>query len=174
MKNYIVLIVLGTLTIVMLNQNSAQSAEIISSSAIEEMLVSKGAEVKKRGFGQQSFNDPNAASLGAIQFRYNSTVLTDDGRKQVEELAVAIKNISNIRFTIVGHTDATGGEEYNPVLSERRAKAVVKILADEFGIASDRLASKGEGESSLIDGDDPASGKNRRVEVINSGPASIN
>jgi OOP family OmpA-OmpF porin len=66
--------------------------------------------------------------------------------------------------TIVGHTDAKGSEQYNQVLSERRAKAVRAYLASEFGVAPDQLQVMGEGESDPVAGADPYDADNRRVE----------
>ena len=49
--------------------------------------------------------------------------------------------LAGSKFEIDGHTDATGPEEYNLGLSERRADAVVSYLASE-GI--DSVAAGGE------------------------------
>ena len=65
-----------------------------------------------------------------------------------------------------GHTDATGADNYNQTLSERRANAVMDYLADK-GVDASRLSAKGLGESSPIAPNDTRDGRalNRRVEL---------
>ena len=68
------------------------------------------------------------------------------------------------KVVIVGHADASGSEQYNQVLSERRAATVRTYLTSRFGIAADRLEAQGEGETDPLAGTDPYAAKNRRVE----------
>ncbi|MDP7295306.1 MAG: OmpA family protein, partial [Vicinamibacterales bacterium] len=65
-----------------------------------------------------------------------------------------------------GHTDADGSDEYNVRLSERRAQSVVAWMSQD-GIAAERLAAVGYGESRPVADNRSAQGKalNRRVEV---------
>jgi outer membrane protein OmpA-like peptidoglycan-associated protein len=67
---------------------------------------------------------------------------------------------------IVGHTDATGPDEYNMGLSERRAAAAANDLSAQ-GVARDRLRSTGRGETEPVAPNDTEADrqKNRRVEV---------
>ena len=73
--------------------------------------------------------------------------------------------LEDLRFEIAGHTDARGSEQMNQLLSQRRAASVVEFLTQGYSIAPDRLEAVGYGEAQLADRTDPASGKNRRVEV---------
>ena len=68
---------------------------------------------------------------------------------------------------VQGHTDATGTEEHNQELSERRAGAVVAYLAGR-GIEPARMAPIGYGEGQPIASNDLASGRaqNRRVDLL--------
>jgi outer membrane protein OmpA-like peptidoglycan-associated protein len=67
---------------------------------------------------------------------------------------------------IVGHTDATGSDEHNMTLSERRAASAANNLAAP-GVARTRLRSTGRGESEPVASNDTEADrqKNRRVEV---------
>ena len=67
---------------------------------------------------------------------------------------------------IVGHTDAVGSKHANQRLSERRAHAVRKYLLRHYPISPKRLIATGLGEERLADPKYPASGANRRVEVV--------
>lgn len=158
-----IFIICGTTT---LNAQEIQSAEQLTRS------LGTNSDVTTRGLGgSQGFNSgagTGRATMGAIQFEYNSTQLTRDGALQVQELAKAIKMLANESFEIVGHTDASGTETYNMNLSQQRAKAVAEYLVNDHGINPARLTSVGKGESVLLETNNPNSGKNRRVEVINT------
>jgi outer membrane protein OmpA-like peptidoglycan-associated protein len=74
---------------------------------------------------------------------------------------------------IGGYTDSTGTNEYNLVLSEKRALSVVNYLINK-GISSDRLRYKGYGNTSPVGDNVTYEGRklNRRTEakVIASKP----
>jgi outer membrane protein OmpA-like peptidoglycan-associated protein len=69
--------------------------------------------------------------------------------------------------SIEGHTDNQGPDDYNQDLSERRAASVRRYLISQ-GVESERLRSKGFGESQPIDDNRTAAGRaeNRRVEFL--------
>ena len=100
-----------------------------------------------------------------VNFEYNSDVLTPAARQNLDEFAKALQNprLSSAGFLVEGHTDAKGSEGYNLGLSERRAAAVVRYLADK-GVDTSKLTAKGYGKAKprLPDPFDPA---NRRVET---------
>jgi outer membrane protein OmpA-like peptidoglycan-associated protein len=113
---------------------------------------------------------PPAVDLD-IRFEFNSHKLSPEARAQLDSLGQALSSdsLSSFRFKIAGHTDAVGSDAYNRQLSEQRAAEVRSYLMSNYGIASDRLASVGLGESQLKLPQDPENGANRRVEVINLG-----
>jgi outer membrane protein OmpA-like peptidoglycan-associated protein len=84
----------------------------------------------------------------------------------LEDIALVLREYHQTQINIYGHTDATGGAEYNQVLSERRAQAVADFLVSN-GISTQRIASFGYGEQYPIANNDSAAGReqNRRVEL---------
>ena len=74
----------------------------------------------------------------------------------------------SLKLYVVGHTDMTGGFDYNVGLSLKRADAVVKALVSNYGIAAQRLAGKGAGPLSPVGSNKNESGRklNRRVELV--------
>ena len=72
-----------------------------------------------------------------------------------------------MEIEVIGHTDNTGIEKENKILSEKRAEAVVNYLIDN-GIKKDRLAFSGKGSDVPIATNDTEEGKqqNRRVEFV--------
>jgi outer membrane protein OmpA-like peptidoglycan-associated protein len=101
----------------------------------------------------------------AIPFAFDSAKLAPAAFPVLDSLAEGIKLTDpNARVLIVGHTDATGGENYNQSLSERRANSVRAYLMQQHGITGVRLQSSGLGEHQLLIPKQPANAKNRRVE----------
>ncbi|HGY9627177.1 TPA: OmpA family protein [Pseudomonas putida] len=100
-------------------------------------------------------------------FAVGSAHLSVDGERQVRKLASAFVGQRDTAILVVGHTDATGSARGNQQLSERRARAVASILAEQ-GIAPQRMYFQGAGASRPVaDNADPLQrGKNRRVEIV--------
>ena len=68
---------------------------------------------------------------------------------------------------VLGHTDTTGSNEHNQLLSERRAAAVADYLATR-GVARARMATRGFGETAPLyvpDDTEMKRAANRRVEI---------
>lgn len=106
-------------------------------------------------------------SLTGILFKTNSAELTDADKRLIDGIIPDIKASTSSQIDVVGHTDNTGAESYNLVLSERRAQAVVDYLV-ESGVAANRLFAFGEGESEPVASNDTREGRqqNRRVEIL--------
>ena len=105
-----------------------------------------------------------------INFEYNSAEIAGSSEKTMATLAKALASpqLEGRKFTVIGHTDASGSAAYNKALSDRRAAAVRRYLMDN-GVASARLRAVGKGESQLLDSSDPDAASNRRVEIQATG-----
>ncbi len=55
----------------------------------------------------------------------------------------------NMKIELSSHTDCRASDEYNEVLSQRRASSAVKYLVDR-GINQDRMTAQGYGEHVLV------------------------
>jgi outer membrane protein OmpA-like peptidoglycan-associated protein len=132
-----------------------------------------GSDVRSLAPATGPKGDAGAVGSGVVPdlkilFPFNSTELTEDARRRLDELgrALASDELAGFRFELAGHTDAIGSDRYNAGLSARRAQAVAGYLAARFGIDPERLAAKGYGKHKLIDPAAPDSPRNRRVEVV--------
>jgi outer membrane protein OmpA-like peptidoglycan-associated protein len=103
-----------------------------------------------------------------ITFATGSTILTEQARVNSREFAKALvaPQLSTMRFSIEGHTDAVGGRAYNQDLSRRRAQAVIDFLTSQ-GVSRGRLEPKGYGFDRPVGS--PMSPTNRRVEAVKVG-----
>lgn len=104
-----------------------------------------------------------------IQFDYNSADIAKTSMASVQALGKALSDpaLKGSTFVVAGHTDATGGEEYNQGLSERRADTIKKYLVQNYGLNGTDLVTVGYGETKLKDTANGADPINRRVQVVN-------
>jgi len=84
----------------------------------------------------------------------------------LESVAIVLAEFDKTNVRVAGHTDSTGGSEYNQTLSEKRAGSVGSYLSSH-GVAYGRLYTTGYGERYPIASNDSADGRqtNRRVEL---------
>ena len=103
--------------------------------------------------------------LNNILFASGKSILTAGSYKELDRLLETLTDNPQMKIEISGHTDKTGSEQLNLVLSEERSKSVVEYLVRK-GIDRSRLAYKGFGSAQPIDVNSTAAGraKNRRVE----------
>ncbi len=102
-----------------------------------------------------------------IRFDVNKATLKPESMGPINKIYKLMVKYPDLRFSVEGHTDSDGDAALNQTLSEKRAKTVMdKLVA--MGISSDRLKSKGWGESKPIDNNATPEGKanNRRVEFV--------
>jgi outer membrane protein OmpA-like peptidoglycan-associated protein len=104
-----------------------------------------------------------------VNFDYDSATIGPQAQPQVAALgeALASADLRGRTFILAGHTDAKGSDSYNQGLSERRADAVKRFLAEKYGIKVGDLVTVGYGKTRLKNSADPFSGENRRVQVVN-------
>jgi outer membrane protein OmpA-like peptidoglycan-associated protein len=104
-----------------------------------------------------------------VNFAFDSAELTADARKELDEVAKALKHpeVVNLSIVVSGHTDDVGSVEYNQKLSERRAEASRQYLIAQHGMDAKRLIAKGYGKSQLLLPTEPTNELNRRVSFQN-------
>lgn len=83
-----------------------------------------------------------------VEFAYDSAALTDQGRKQLQEVAKAMTDGGGGEdgLKVIGHTDQRGADAYNLALSQRRAQAAVAELARLQPELANRLQAEGRGK----------------------------
>jgi outer membrane protein OmpA-like peptidoglycan-associated protein len=117
----------------------------------------KGATVNKEGCW---------ALKGVVLFDFDNSTIKPEAYPLLDEVAVILEKNPDMKGEISGHTCSTGPEEYNQMLSEKRAGAVEAYLENK-GIDASRFTSKGYGASKPIASNDTLEGRkqNRRVEL---------
>ena len=82
-----------------------------------------------------------------VHFDFDKSTLTPEAQAILKRNVQTLKDNPNAKVRIAGYTSASGTEDYNQKLSERRAKAVQEYLINEGIITQDRLSTIGYGES---------------------------
>ena len=102
-----------------------------------------------------------------IFFATGSDRIQPESTPTLTEITQMLKQHGDLKLTIEGHTDNTGGDAANQQLSEKRAAAVKQYLVQQ-GIEAARLQAKGLGESKPAASNDTPEGRqqNRRVELV--------
>jgi outer membrane protein OmpA-like peptidoglycan-associated protein len=96
-------------------------------------------------------SDPAAAESLTIDFPNDSDTLSDDAKAQMDHAARLYRDAKPEVMIITGHTDTTGTEFANVILSAKRAAAVKQALTDR-GIPADRLEIVADGEAEPVVG----------------------
>lgn len=119
-----------------------------------------GAKVERVGEGIQ------VTFESGLLYDFDSDRLRSTARENLSALARSLQEHPGENVLIVGHTDSVGTIVYNQDLSERRAEAAAAFLVAQ-GIARDRIATTGLGETEPIASNESESGRqdNRRIEV---------
>lgn len=102
-----------------------------------------------------------------VSFDFDRYDIKPAFKPSLQKLATLVNKYDRTVVHIIGHTDSIGSNEYNQLLSERRAESVANYLAYE-GVSRVRLHTEGRGEYEPRDTNDTEAGRqlNRRVEIF--------
>lgn len=145
----------------------------------KQMTVNPGAQVSIDGTQdglqnvQRDFESASRTDQGILVtfdsdllFPLNSSYLTDQAKTEIDKLVNLLTDYPGASLIVDGHTDATGTEQYNQWLSEKRAESV-KGYAVEKGLDGSKISINGYGQSKPVAPNNTTEGRqqNRRVEV---------
>ena len=104
--------------------------------------------------------------IEGAKFDINSAKLKPTADAKLQQVVDFASKYPDADLEVSGHTSSPGSEASNQKLSERRAAAVKAYLVKK-GIAANRIAAKGYGETMPVADNKTAEGRaaNRRVEI---------
>jgi OOP family OmpA-OmpF porin len=113
---------------------------------------------------KQELKDKINLAAKNILFKTGSYELLPISFGSLDEVILLLKNNPSVTVLVEGHTDNTGSDQSNLLLSENRANAVVRYLTNN-GIEISRLKVMGFGQTQPIDTNETPAGRtnNRRV-----------
>jgi outer membrane protein OmpA-like peptidoglycan-associated protein len=109
-------------------------------------------------------------NMSDVLFDTGQWTLKPGAREKLAKISGIVLAHPGLKLEVEGHTDSTGSDELNQVLSERRAAAVRDFLVQQ-GVNSASITAIGFGKSQPVASNDTAVGRqlNRRVEMVVSG-----
>lgn len=107
------------------------------------------------------------ANVGKIiYFDFDSYLVKPEYASVVNSHVQFLSSRKTTKITVEGHTDSSGGSEYNLALGQKRAEAVRRAMALS-GLSESQIEAVSFGKEKPADlgGDDAAAAKNRRAEI---------
>lgn len=87
--------------------------------------------------------------LNNIYYDLDKYNIRPDAALELNKLVAIMKDNPKLKIELSSHTDSRASDDYNMILSDRRAKAAVAYLVKK-GISAKRMIAKGYGETRLL------------------------
>ena len=119
------------------------------------------AEVYKKG-------NQLIVRLKGMQFPVGTAVIMPENYQLLSKVQKAIKLFENPSVAIEGHSDSTGSDEINLVLSQQRAEAVMDYLIANNTLPKNKIVAMGYGSGKPVASNSSVEGRaaNRRIDVV--------
>ena len=102
-----------------------------------------------------------------VFFGFDSAEITAAAAQTIEDAVATAKKLGATDFSVTGHADRAGSDDYNSALSLRRSNAVRDALvARGVGNAQVSVAGRGEADPAVPTDDGVQEQANRRVQII--------
>lgn len=134
---------------------------------VEREIMKQEIVADPSAMGDDIANTGHVAIYG-IYFETGKSDINEKSAEAISQISMLLKNNSNLKLYVVGHTDNVGTVDSNLKLSKERADAVVNSLTANYGISADRLKAYGVASLAPVASNDTEEGKakNRRVELV--------
>ena len=171
-------------------QQGIQSVQAKAGEADQKAMAAGQAADQAQGLATQASTGVNTLSTtvanldnykpvteASVHFGFDKWNLTTKAKEDLDELGAQLPNAQHWIVVVDGNTDSTGPEEYNYLLSKRRADAVIQYLAQKYQVPAYKIYVIGLGEDKPSADNQSSKGRaeNRRVDVrlmTNRGEAS--
>lgn len=102
-----------------------------------------------------------------LNFIFDTDILVESSKKEINRIVNIFRRKQVRQIIVEGHTDNKGSNEYNEILSEKRAQTVRRYLIQGLGLTEEQVSAIGFGEARPIDTNATAKGRlqNRRVDL---------
>jgi len=136
------------------NMDQQEAAMRKQLAAVEAANIQRNADMLAVTFKADALFDVDSAALKAGAF------------DEIQRVATVLNQYPQTKIIVAGHTDNTGSESHNLLLSERRANSVKNALAGQ-GVSLSRITTVGFGQATPIADNTTEAGRqlNRRVII---------
>ena len=143
-------------------QAAGQSAEQANQSATQA-----GKRVTNLAGTVENLDNYKPVSDTTVLFGFNKAELTPKDKQTLDDFARQVQDQKHYIIQVQGYTDSVGSAEYNYQLSQHRADAVIRYLAQKYNVPAFRIFVIGLGKDNPVAQNTSAAGRaqNRRVDV---------
>jgi photosynthetic reaction center M subunit len=150
----------------------------------QQLAVPQGAQLTG-GMPDQEYNKPVLTTenmrdslnfdglfvMSAVYFDTGKDALRTESDAELTNLATLFNRYPQLNVEVQGHTDNVGDPAANLTLSQGRADRVRDMLITKYGVAANRIRSRGFGQTKPMASNDTPDGRqrNRRVEIMSEG-----
>lgn len=146
-----------------------QKAQAAGTRAGEAQTIASDAATRAQKLSDVVANLDNYQPVAeaSVHFGFDKAVLSKKSKEALDQFAAEVPNAKGYIVELTGGTDSVGDKQYNYMLSERRASAVVQYLVANHNIPAHKIYVIGLGEDKEAASNQSAKGRaeNRRVEV---------
>ncbi|MCX7835201.1 MAG: OmpA family protein [bacterium] len=138
----------------------------------QQLLISKANKINaaftnKEVTAEVLPNNQLLIRLSGTLFSSGSAQLNSQLQKILNRLIEILQDLTTATYLVEGHTDSSGDNKKNLVLSEERSSVIANFFKQNLGLTSDRIKFAGKGETEPISDNDTYQGrlKNRRIDI---------
>ncbi|MBV5314948.1 MAG: OmpA family protein [Prolixibacteraceae bacterium] len=119
-----------------------------------EIFLEQKIEEATDNLAPKSMEEEDGVPLQVVELEYinyslDKTDINPDAAATLNKLIAFLKEYPDLEIRIESHTDSRGSDEYNMVLSKKRARAAFDYVVSQ-GIDPKRLLYQGYGETKLL------------------------
>jgi len=147
--------------------DGANQAAVGAQRSADDAKVFAQTGIDKLGQRVDGLNKFSMVKSETVLFGVDKDILSADAKQSLDELAKQATGMERFVIEVQGYTDKSGPAEYNNALSERRAQAVARYLANQYNIPVRNITMLGQGYAQPVADDKTRDGRkmNRRVEI---------
>jgi outer membrane protein OmpA-like peptidoglycan-associated protein len=153
-------------------QAEAEKSRLAAEEAIRQKEEMRARLLKQLNQVLETRDTPRGlvVNMPDVLFDSGQYTLKPAARERLARISGIVLAYPELKLEVEGHTDATGGEEFNQRLSEKRAASVRDYLVDS-GVSINNIIARGFGKTQPVADNSTSEGRklNRRVEMIVSG-----
>jgi len=156
-----------------LKQTDTRAQQALSTGQAAQNAASKASgEVATLGNKFQNRNHYVVLNEEQVRFKFNSAKLDPSFTKVLDDVAQQLKQNPDAILVMEGHTDATGSDDYNIQLGQKRVQTVIHYLVAKQEVPINRISDVSMGKDRPVADNKAKDGRaqNRAVVVRVMGP----
>lgn len=149
--------------------NTPANTSVMANGCVDELEVtSDNIQCNLNDPSTYSASDCHHIETAIVYFEFAIAEVDLSQWKALALVKAFLEANTEIKLTLVGHTDIVGTPEFNYQLSLQRAQNVKRILVEDYGFNPNRFTVVGKGISEPVADNRSSEGRglNRRVQFI--------